>query len=76
MHPNTLNLDPDPRFLAQFGSGSRVIHCNVLSIFKEKIKNNFREKLFSLKKSIPVPVLFNNYKNKMSPKEIFTQLSL
>ena len=38
------------------------------SILKEKIKNKFIEKQFSLKKS--------NYKNKMSPKEIFGQLSL
>ena len=32
--PNTLNLDPDPRFLAQFGSESRAR----LSILKEKLK--------------------------------------
>ena len=34
------------RILAQFGSGSRVM----LSILKQKFKNNFREKLFSLQK--------------------------
>ena len=38
--PNTLNLDPDPGFWPEFGSGSRII----LSILKEKIKNNFRVK--------------------------------
>ena len=38
------------------------------SILKEKIKNKFIEKQFPLKKL--------NYKNKMSPKEIFGQLSL
>ena len=56
--------------LAQFGSGSRVIQL----ILKEKIKNNFREKQFSLKKY--GIFLKTTYKNKMAPKEIFSQLSL
>ena len=45
--PNTLNLDPDLGFVP-IGSGSRVM----LSILKEKIKNNFRAKQFSLQKYI------------------------
>ena len=53
----------------EFGSGSRAI----LSTLKVKIHNNFREKLFSLKQ---VPIFFQNCKNKLSPKEIFNQLSL
>ena len=40
--PNTLNLDPDPDFLAQFGFGSRVM----LSILKKK--NFSSQKIFFL----------------------------
>ena len=48
LDPNTLNLDPSPGFRPNLdpdpdldpGSGSRV----VLSILKEKIQNNYREK--------------------------------
>ena len=36
-----------------------------------KIKNNFRENKILYKRKF-----FNDYKNKMSPEEIFTQLSL
>ena len=58
------------RILAQFefGSGSRVL----LSVLKEKIKNNFWEKFFLPKKGI----FFWNYKNKMSPKDFVSQLNL
>ena len=47
---NTLNLDQDLEFLAQFGSGSRVM----LSILKEKFKNNFGEKTVFLRKKVTV----------------------
>ena len=52
------------QILVQFGSGSSVM----LSILKEKIKNNFREKLFCLTKRYIL-------RTKMSPLEIFSQLS-
>ena len=55
----------------EFGSGSRILaqfgSIVRLSILHEKIKINFREKRFSLRKYF--------FKNKMSPKEIFSQLS-
>ena len=62
------------RSLAQFGSGSGSRSSApfgssvMLSILKEKIKNNFREKLFFLTKSYIL-------RTKMSPLEIFSQLS-
>ena len=58
------------RILTQFRYGSRV----KLSILKEKIKINFKEKI-SFRKNI----FFNNYSirtKSQSTKEIFTQLSL
>ena len=58
--PNTLNMDPDP--------GLYVLYNQFL---KKKILNNFREKSFSIKH-----VHFLNYKNKLSPKKTFRQLSL
>ena len=42
-----------------------------LKILKEIILNNFRQKTIFFLKS----TFFLNYKNKMSPKEIFIQLS-
>ena len=61
MDPNTLKLDPDPEFLAHFGSVSRVM---VPYPFLEKNdQNNFRETPFSVK--------FNNTGNKiMKPQEL------
>ena len=65
----------------EFGSGSRSGSGFIvmLSILKEKVINNFKEKQFSL-----LSVFFKNkmspkeisvfFKNKMSPKEIFSQL--
>ena len=52
----------------EFGSGSRSGSGFIvmLSILKEKVINNFKEKQFSL-----LSVFF---RNKMSPKEIFSQL--
>ena len=47
--PNTLKLDPS-WISAQFGSGSRVM----LSILKEKFKNNFGEKTVFLRKKVTV----------------------
>ena len=54
--------------MAQFGSGSRVI----LSILKEKLKILVEKNNFLFKEYI----IYYRYKNKMSPKEIFTQMSL
>ena len=53
------------RILAQCGSGSG---SRVIQSLKEKIKNNFSEQNFLQKKFF----LQLNYKNKKSPKEIFT----
>ena len=44
----------------------------ILSIMTEKMKNNLREKQFSLNTS----VFLRNNSNQMLPKQIFTQLSL
>ena len=50
MDPNTWNFDLDPGFWPNLDPNPDPgLYC-VLSILKEKIQNNFREKLFSLKK--------------------------
>ena len=68
--PNTLNFDPYPGFWTILDPDIQG-YTLILSILKEKIKNNLREKNLHTKKNI-----FYIYKNKMSPKEMFTQLSL
>ena len=55
--------------LAQFGSGSRA--TGILSTLKEKIQNNFLDKIIFFKTSI----FFQYYKNKLSQKEIVYQLN-
>ena len=49
---------------------TRIQGYVTISILKKIIKNNFREKLFSFKKS------FLNYKKIIAPEEQFSQLSL
>ena len=47
---NYIEFGSGSRILPQFGSGSGSGYNVMLSILKEKIENNFREKQFSLQK--------------------------
>ena len=67
MVTNTLNLDPDQGFWHNLDPDLELYY---LSILKEKNKI-ILEKQISFTK-----IIGNNYKNKMSLKEIFTKLSL
>ena len=69
MVTNTLNLDPDQGFWHNLDPDPELYY-RYLSILKEKNKI-ILEKQISFTK-----IIGNNYKNKMSLKEIFTQLSL
>ena len=66
---NTLNMDPDQGFWHNLDPDPELYY-RYLSILKEKNKI-ILEKQISFTK-----IIGNNYKNKMSLKEIFTQLSL
>ena len=64
MDPNTLNLDPNSEFWPNLNPDPGL---PMLSILKEKIKNNLRQrtKQFSL-----------NYKKIIAPEAFFSQSSL
>ena len=62
MDPNTLNLDPDQGFWSNLDADLGLYH----QFCKKKLKI-IVEKNISLKSRF-----LNNYKNKMSPKEIFS----
>ena len=71
MDPNTLNLHPDPGFRANLDPDPGLN----LKILKEKSKI-ILEKKFLVKKVGTLYFLTTTYMNKMSPKQIFTKLSL
>ena len=71
MDPNTLNLDPDPRLWPNLDPYPDPGLYNQFWGKKFKIILDKKNFLKNLKH-----IFFDNYKNKMSPKGIFTQLSL
>ena len=77
MDPNTLNLDPDPGFWPNLDQdpdpdpGPDLDPGLYNQFWKKKFKIILEKNDFLWNKYI-----FLNYKNKLSPKEIFNQLSL
>ena len=67
MDPNTLNLDPDPGFWPNLDPDPGLYN----QFWKKKFKIILEKNNFLWNKYI-----FLNYKNKLSPKEIFNQLGL
>ena len=67
--PNTFNLDPDPGFWPNLDPDPDPGLYN--QFWKKKFKIILEKNNFLWNKYI-----FLNYKNKLSPKEIFNQLSL
>ena len=68
VNPNTLNLDPDPGFLPNLDPDPGLYN----QFWKKTFKIILERIFFCYETSI----FFLNYKNKLSPKEMFNQLGL